>query len=72
MLYTIDGSMQIIHADEADVHFFSKSVVSQKYFLIYIDFSLRKRTLTELKKKLTIHQVISDTESLREYLKREN
>ena len=72
MLYTIDGSMHVIHADEADVHFFSKSVVSQKYFLIYVDFFTSKTYTYGIKKKLTIHQVISDTESLREYLKQEN
>ena len=63
--------MQIIHADKADLHFFSKSAESPKYFLVYVDFFTSKTYPYGMKKKKTIRQVISNTESLREYLKGE-
>ena len=72
MIHTIDGPVQIIHADEAGLHCFSKSVVYPKHFLVYVDFFTSKTYTYGMKKKATIRQVISNTESLREYLKGEN
>ena len=63
--------MQIIHADKADLHFFSNSAESPKYFLVYVDFFTSKTYPYGMKKKKTTRQVICNTESLREYLKGE-
>ena len=37
MLHTIDGPMQLIQVDVADLSFFSKSVVASKYCLVCVD-----------------------------------
>ena len=37
MLYTIDGPMQLVHADIAYLQFFSKSAVTPKYCLFCAD-----------------------------------
>ena len=37
MLHTIDGPMQLIQVDVADLNFFSKSVVASKYCLVCVD-----------------------------------
>ena len=37
MLHTIDGPMQLVHADIADLNFFNKSVVAPKYCLLCLD-----------------------------------
>ena len=36
MLHTIDCPMQLIHADVADLNFFSKSTVAHKYCLVCV------------------------------------
>ena len=51
MLHTIDGPMQVIHADVADLHFFSKSAVAPKYCLVRVDFFTSKTYTYEMKKK---------------------
>ena len=37
MLHTIDGPMQLVLADFADLQFFSKSAVTPKYYLFCVD-----------------------------------
>ena len=37
MLHTIDGPMELVQTDVADLQFFSKSVVAPKYCLVCID-----------------------------------
>ena len=37
MLHTIDRPMELVHADVADLQFFSKSVVAPKYCLVCVD-----------------------------------
>ena len=45
MLHTIDGPMQLIHADIADLDFFSKSSVAPKYCLVCVNlFTLKTYT----------------------------
>ena len=41
-----DGPMQFVHADVADLNFFSKSTVAPKYCLLCIDMFTQKLTLT--------------------------
>ena len=77
MLHTIDRPMQLIHADIADLHFFSKSSVAPKYCLVCVNlFTLKTYTYgMKIIRMLTICQVrkiLFQQESLREYLKGEN
>ena len=51
MLHTIDGPMQLIHADVADLHFFSKSAVAPKYCLVCVDLFTSKTYTYGMKKK---------------------
>ena len=37
MLHAIDGPMQLIHADVADLHVFRKLAVASKYCLVCVD-----------------------------------
>ena len=57
MLHTIDGPMQLIHADVADLHFFSKSAVAPKYCLVCIDLFTSETYTYGMKKKQTIRKV---------------
>ena len=50
MLHTIDGPIQLVHADVADLQFFSKSAVAPKYCLVCIDL-LTSKTYTYCMKK---------------------
>ena len=76
MLHTIDGPMQLIHADIADLHFFSKSSVAPKYCLVCVNlftlktYTYRMKIIGMLSAKL--EKFYSDNKSLREYLKGEN
>ena len=57
ILHTIDGPMQLIQADVADLHFFSKSTVAPKYCLVCADLFTSKTYTYGMKKKPTIRQV---------------
>ena len=58
ILHTIDGPMQLIHADEADLHFISKSAVAPNNCLVCVDlFTLKMYTYGMKKKKPTIPKV---------------
>ena len=75
MLHTIDGPMQLIPADVADLHFFSKSAVAPKYCLACADlFTSKTYTYRTKKSQLfaMLEKFYSNTESFREYLKGEN
>ena len=45
MLYTIYGSMQLVHDDVADLNFFGKSEVAPKYCLLCVDMFTSKLAL---------------------------
>ena len=47
MLKTIDGPIQLIHAEVADLNFFSKSAVVPRYYFLGIDV-LTSKTYKEL------------------------
>ena len=51
MIHTIDGSMQLIHADVVDLIFFSKSVLAPKYCLVCADLFTSKAYTNTMKKK---------------------
>ena len=51
MLHTIDGPMQLVHADMADLNFFSTSVVAPKYCLLCVDLFTSKVYTYRMKKK---------------------
>ena len=51
MLHTIDGPMQLVHTDIADLNFFSKSVVAPKYCLLCLDMFTSKTYTYGMKKK---------------------
>ena len=57
MLHTIDETMQLIRADLADLHFFSKLAVALKYCLVCIYLFTSKTYTCGMKKKPTIRQV---------------
>ena len=57
MLHTIDEPMQLIHADVADLHFFSKSTAAPKYCLVSGDLFTLKTYTYAMKKKPIIRQV---------------
>ena len=51
MLHTMDGPMQLIHADVADLNFFSKSTVVPKYCLVCVNVFTSKTYTYDMKKK---------------------
>ena len=51
MLHTMDGPMQLIHTDVADLNFFSKSTVVPKYCLVCVDVFTSKTYTYDMKKK---------------------
>ena len=51
MLHTIDGPMQLIHADIVDLNFFCKSAVAPKYCLVCVDLFTSKTYTYGMKKK---------------------
>ena len=51
MLHTIDGPIQLVHADVADLQFFSKSAVAPKYCLVCIDLLTCKTYTYRMKKR---------------------
>ena len=51
MLHTIDGPMQLIHADVADLNFFSKSAVAPKCCSVCVDMFTSKPYTYGMKKK---------------------
>ena len=57
MLHTIDGPMQLMHADVAGLHFFIKLTVALKYCLVCVDPFTSKTYTYGMKKKPTILQV---------------
>ena len=75
VLHTIDSPMQLIHADVADLDFFSKSAVAPKYCLLCVDLFTSKTYTCCMKKKShlpsKLEKFFSETESLRKYLKKE-
>ena len=75
MIHTIDGSMQLIHADVVDLIFFSKSVLVPKYCLVCVDLFTSKAYTNTMKKKShlpsKLKKFFSEIESLRKYLKKE-
>ena len=50
-LYSINGPMQLFHADTADICFFSKSAVDPKYALLCVDLFSSKVYVYPMKKK---------------------
>ena len=54
MLHTIDSPMQLIHADIADLNFFSKSAVAPKYCLLCVDLFSLKVYMYRMKKKANL------------------
>ena len=75
MLHTIDGPMQLIHADVADLNFFSKSAVAPKYCLVCVDMFTSKTYTYGMKKKSQLadklEKFLSETQELRKYLIKE-
>ena len=75
ILHTIGGPMQVIHADVADLNFFSKSAITPKYCLVCVDLFTSKTYTNGMKKKShlpsKLAKFFSETESLRKYLKKE-
>ena len=51
MFHTIDGPMQLIHADVADLNFFSKSAVAPKNGLLCVDMFTSKTYTYGMKKR---------------------
>ena len=72
MLHTIDGPMQLIHADVADLNFFSKSAVAPKYCLLCVDLFSSKLYTYGMKKKKSqfaekLEKFYSEIKNLRSY-----
>ena len=57
MLHTIDGPMQLMPADVADLQFFSKSTVAPKYCLACVELFTSKTYTYGMKKNPTIRHV---------------
>ena len=76
MLHTIDGPMQLIRTDLRNLHFFSKSTVAPKYYLVCLDLFTSKTYTYQNEKKsqlsAKLEKFYPDTENLREHLKEEN
>ena len=51
MLHTIDGPIQLVHADVADLQFFSKSAEAPKYCLVCTDLLTSKTYTYRMKKR---------------------
>ena len=75
MLHTIDGPMQLVHADVADLNFFSKSVVAPKRCLLCVDLFTSKVYTYSLKKKSQLANKLKkfylEIADVRSYLKKE-
>ena len=75
MLHTIDGPMQLVHTDVADLNFFSKSVVAPKYCLLCIDLFTSKVYTHGMKKKSQLADKLEkfylEIADVRSYLKKE-
>ena len=75
MLHTIDGPMQLVHADVADLNFFSKSVVAPKYCLLCVDLFTSKVYTYGMKKKSQLADKLEkfylEIADVRSYLKKE-
>ena len=75
MLHTVDGPMQLVHADVADLNFFSKSVVALKYCLLCIDLFTSKVYTYGWKKKSQLVDKLEkfylEIADVRSYLKKE-
>ena len=54
MLHTIDSPVQLIHADIADLNFFTKSAVAPKYCLLCVDLFSSKVYMYRMKKKANL------------------
>ena len=71
MLHTIDGSMQLIHADIADLNFFNKSSVAPKYCVVCVDLFTSKTYTYGMKMKShlpsKLEKFFFETESLKKY-----
>ena len=50
-LYSINGPFQLLHADIADISFFSKSAVDPKYCLLFVDLFTQKIYTYPMKKR---------------------
>ena len=74
MLHTIDGPIQLIHADLADLNFFSKSAVVPKYCLLCVGLLTSKVHTYGMKKKRQLADKLGkfyqDIQHLRSYLKK--
>ena len=74
MLHTIDSSMQLVHADVADLNFFSKSAVAPKYCLLCVDLFNSKVYTYPMKKKSQLADKLEkfylEIEDVRSYLKK--
>ena len=50
-LYSFNGPFQLLHADIADIRFFSKSAADRKYCLLFVDLFTQKIYMYPLKKR---------------------
>ena len=50
-LYSFNGPFQLLHADIADIRFFSKSAADPKYCLLFVDLFTQKIYTYPMKKK---------------------
>ena len=75
MPHTIDGPMQLIQVNVADLNFFSKSVVASKYCLVCVGLFRSKTCTYSMKKKShlpsKLGKFFSETERFKKYLKKE-
>ena len=75
MLHTIDGPMQLVHADVADLNSFNKSVVAPKYCLLCVDLFTSKVYTYGMKKKSQLADKLEkfylEITDVRSYLKKE-
>ena len=64
-LYSFNGSFQLLHADIADIRFFSKSAADPHYCLLFVDlftqkiytFPMKKRALLKNKMKMLYEEI---------------
>ena len=75
MLHTIDDPMQLVHADVANLNFFSKSAVAPKYCLLCVDLYTSKVYTYGMKKKSQLADKLEkfylEITDVRSYLKKE-
>ena len=75
MLHTIDGPMQLVQADVADLNSFSKSVVALKYCLLCVDLFTSKVYTYGMKKKSQLADKLEkfylEIADVRSYFKKE-